>query len=57
MPLALAGGLLVHEAGFRTHVLRRIRQRCALGQVALVEEPALSAARAAIYLHREGVAT
>ncbi len=55
VPLALAGGLLVHEAGFRTRVLRRIRQRCALGQVALVAEPALSAARAAIYLHREGV--
>jgi glucosamine kinase len=50
LPLALAGGLLLHEADYRTVMLRRIRRRRPVGQVALVAEPALSAARAAIHL-------
>jgi glucosamine kinase len=50
MPLALGGGLLVHEADLRTQVLRRIRRRRPIGQVVVVEQPALSAARASIHL-------
>lgn len=50
LPLALAGGLLLHEADYRAMMLRRIRRRRPVGQVALVAEPALSAARAAIHL-------
>lgn len=50
MPLALGGGLLVHEADLRTQVLRRIRRRRPTGQVVVVEQPALSAARASIHL-------
>jgi N-acetylglucosamine kinase-like BadF-type ATPase len=50
LPLALAGGMLIHEANFRAMVLRRLRRRRPIGQVALVAEPALSAARAAIHL-------
>ncbi len=50
LPVALAGGLLIHEAEFRAMMLRRLRRRRAVGQVALVAEPALSAARAAIHL-------
>ncbi|HEX9412667.1 MAG TPA: BadF/BadG/BcrA/BcrD ATPase family protein [Ktedonobacterales bacterium] len=50
LPLALAGGLLVNESRFRAQVVRRIGRSCALGQVAVVEEPALSAARAAVRL-------
>jgi glucosamine kinase len=47
LPLALAGGLLVGVPSFRAAVVRRMRRRRALGQVVVVEEPALSAARAA----------
>ncbi len=50
LPIALAGGMLIHEADFRATVLRRLRRRRPVGQVALVAEPALSAARAAIHL-------
>jgi glucosamine kinase len=50
LPLALAGGLLVHEADFRAMVLRRVRRRRAVGQVAIIADPALSAARAAVRL-------
>jgi len=50
LPVALAGGMLIHEADFRAMLLRRLRRRRPVGQVALVAEPALSAARAAIYL-------
>lgn len=50
LPLALAGGLLLHEADYRAMMLRRIRRRRPVGRVALVAEPALSAARAAVYL-------
>jgi len=47
MPLALAGGILVNESGFRAMVLERVRQRRAPGQVAVVQDAPLSAARAA----------
>ncbi len=50
VPLALAGGLLVHETDFRSQVLRRIRSQRSIGQVAIVEHPALSAAHAAVHL-------
>ena len=50
LPIALGGGLLLHEEDFREQVLDAIRERRALGQVALVTQPALSAARAAIHL-------
>jgi N-acetylglucosamine kinase-like BadF-type ATPase len=50
LPLALVGGLLVHEADFRAMVLRRIRRRRTVGQVAIIADPSLSAARAAIHL-------
>ncbi|HEY7349097.1 MAG TPA: BadF/BadG/BcrA/BcrD ATPase family protein [Ktedonobacterales bacterium] len=48
--LALGGGLFLHEAAFRSQTLRRIRRRQPLGRVAIVDQPALSAARAAIHL-------
>jgi len=50
LPIALGGGLLLHEEDFRAQVLDVIRARRAVGQVALVTQPALSAARAAIHL-------
>lgn len=48
--LALGGGLLIHELDLQGRVLRRIRRRQPLARVAVVEQPALSAARAAIHL-------
>lgn len=50
LPIALGGGLLLHEEDFREQVLDAIRERRAVGQIALVTQPALSAARAAIHL-------
>jgi N-acetylglucosamine kinase-like BadF-type ATPase len=50
VPLALAGGLLVHETDFRSQVLRRIHRQRSIGQIAVVEHPALSAAHAAVHL-------
>ena len=50
LPLALAGGLMVNEADYRAMTLRRIRRRRAVGQVAIVADAALSAARAAVHL-------
>ena len=47
LPLALGGGLLLHEANLRRDVLRLVRRRQTVASVALVEEPALSAALAA----------
>jgi N-acetylglucosamine kinase-like BadF-type ATPase len=47
IPLALGGGLLLGEVGLRWQVLRRMRRQRAVQSV-LVEQPALSAARAAI---------
>jgi len=45
LPLALTGGLLTGHNGYRLSVLRRIRAHCQLGQVSVVTDPALSAAR------------
>jgi glucosamine kinase len=50
LPLALSGGLLVHEKDFRQQVIRCIRRRCPTGQVVVVDQPAISAARAALTL-------
>ncbi|HZO71956.1 MAG TPA: BadF/BadG/BcrA/BcrD ATPase family protein [Ktedonobacteraceae bacterium] len=50
LPIALGGGLLLHEEDFREQVLDAIRERRAVGQIALVTQPALSAARATIHL-------
>lgn len=50
LPLALAGGLLLNETDYRAQVLQIIRQHQPVGSIALVEQPALSAARAAINL-------
>ncbi len=47
IPLALGGGLLLHEADLRNRVLSHLRDTCSLGQIALADQPALSAARAA----------
>lgn len=46
IPLALGGGLLMHEPDMRAAVIRRIRRRRTLGRVTIVTEPALWAARA-----------
>jgi N-acetylglucosamine kinase-like BadF-type ATPase len=46
-PLALAGGLLTGEAGYRAMVVRRLRRR-SLGPVSVVADPALSAARSLV---------
>jgi hypothetical protein len=50
IPLALSGGLLTGNTTFRGMVLRRIRRRLPLGQVAVASDPALSAALAAARL-------
>ncbi len=50
LPLALGGGLLLHEHDFRSLVLDMIRQHQVLGQIAHSEEPALDAARTVITL-------
>lgn len=46
LPLAFAGGLLLHEQDYRATVLRCIRRRRAVGQIAIVHDPAFSAAQA-----------
>jgi N-acetylglucosamine kinase-like BadF-type ATPase len=50
LPLALGGGLLIHEADLRELVLHHIHRQRATGQVVLVEQSALSAAQAMIHL-------
>ncbi len=50
LPLALGGGLLIHNAGLRDLTLECIRSERRLGQVVTVPEPASSAARAAVEL-------
>lgn len=50
LPLALTGGLLLHEPDYRAAVLGGIAQQRQIGPVALVEDAALCAARAAILL-------
>ncbi len=47
VPLALGGGLLIHQRRYRQGVLRRVRARVSTGPVVIVGDPALSAARAA----------
>jgi N-acetylglucosamine kinase-like BadF-type ATPase len=53
LPLALGGGLLIHEADLRERVLHQIQRQRSTGQVALVAQPALSAAQAAIALFEQ----
>lgn len=48
LSLALGGGLLLHEPGFRSLVLRHICKYLRIKQVVSVEQPAFSAARAAL---------
>ena len=50
VPLALGGGLLINEADFCTQVIQHIRHSQPIGQVALVKQPTLTAARAAMHL-------
>lgn len=57
LSLALGGGLLLNEAGFRSLVLRYIRKHLSIEQVVFVEQPALSAARAALSMTEEGIQT
>jgi glucosamine kinase len=47
VPLALGGGLFVHQLRYRQRVLRRLRARIRVDPVVVVGDPALSAARAA----------
>ena len=56
LPLALGGGLLLHEARLRDEALRLMRRTQMVEPVALVAEPALSVALAARSL-RGGAAT
>ncbi len=49
IPLALGGGLLLNEADFCTQVIQHIRHCQPIGQVELVSQPTLSAARAAMH--------
>ncbi|HLZ22081.1 MAG TPA: BadF/BadG/BcrA/BcrD ATPase family protein [Ktedonobacterales bacterium] len=50
LPIALGGSLLLQDAGFRADVLRAISRHHLLGDIAVVEQPAFSAAQAAIAL-------
>jgi N-acetylglucosamine kinase-like BadF-type ATPase len=50
VPLALTGGLLEHETNYREQVLASISEAYELGQVEIVTDPGLSAARAIINL-------
>ncbi len=52
IPLALGGGLLINEADFCTQVIHQIRHYQPIGQVALVDHPTLTAARAAMHLDK-----
>ncbi|HKD74687.1 MAG TPA: BadF/BadG/BcrA/BcrD ATPase family protein [Ktedonobacterales bacterium] len=47
IPLALGGGMLLHETYLREQVLIHLRETCTLGQIALADQPALSAAQTA----------
>lgn len=50
LPLAFGGSLLLRDPDFRAAVAQAITRRRLTGDVALVEQPALSAARAALRL-------
>lgn len=45
LPLALSGGLLTGVPDYQARVVRRIRRRRPVGQVRVVDDPALAAAR------------
>ena len=45
-PVALGGGLLLHQEAFRRQVVRRLQRRMATGPIVVAEQPDLSAARA-----------
>jgi len=47
LPLACVGGLLTHDTGLRPMLVRRLRTRRPVSPVAVVADPAMSAARAA----------
>lgn len=47
LAVALCGGLLIHEGAFRQQVIEQLGQRLTLGEIALVDEPARSAAQGA----------
>jgi N-acetylglucosamine kinase-like BadF-type ATPase len=49
LPLALSGGLLLHEIPFQIRFLEQLRQQQAVEQVVYVDQPALSAARSIIH--------
>lgn len=51
LPLVLTGGLLLHDAGYRRRVLHRIRDQAVVDTVELVDDPALTAARALAASH------
>jgi N-acetylglucosamine kinase-like BadF-type ATPase len=57
LSLALGGGLLLNEARFRSLMLRSIDKHLAIEQVVFVEQPALSAARAALSIPGERTQT
>ncbi|HTI13091.1 MAG TPA: BadF/BadG/BcrA/BcrD ATPase family protein [Dictyobacter sp.] len=50
VPLALGGGLLLHEDDYQQRFLLTLRQQQAVGTVVRVEQPALSAAHAIIHV-------
>ncbi len=47
LPLACVGGLLTHDTGLRPMLVRRLRARRPVSPIAVVADPAMSAARAA----------
>lgn len=52
LPLALGGGLLIHETGYRERALSVIKRSYEIASLAVVDDPALSAARGVITLTR-----
>ena len=48
--LALGGGLLLNEANYREQFFLQLRTRQAVGEIAYVDQPAVSAAQAIIHL-------
>lgn len=54
LPLACGGGLLLHEADFRAQIVECIHGSRAIGRIVVVEDPALSAARAALHISQAG---
>jgi len=58
LPLACAGGLLTQPTGLRAMVVRRLRVRRLVSPVAVVTDPAMSAARAArVLIHNRRTPT